>query len=264
MKKIVLIFSVFLMCICCTVNVFASGTFGRMVDDADILSASEKAALLATLDEISERQKCDVVIVTVPELDGETATAYADDFFDYNGYGYGADDDGILFLISTEDRKWAISTYGFGITAFTDAGQAYIMDIIKSDLSDGEYDDAFEKFAQQCDKFLIQAHEGKAYDTSNLPKKPMNVPMAIGISLGAGLIVAFIVLMIMKSSLKSVQMQGAADNYVVAGSMDVTNSHDQFLYSQVTRTERPKDNDSGSSTHTSSSGRSHGGSSGSF
>lgn len=96
----------------------------RLVDAAGLLSADDAAELLKKLDEISERQACDVVIVTVNSLEGKTPTAYADDFFDYTGYGYGENDDGILFLISMEERDWAISTYAFGVVAFTDAGQS--------------------------------------------------------------------------------------------------------------------------------------------
>ena len=61
-----------------------------------------------------------VVVVTENSLDGKSAQDYADDFFDYNGHGYGDDDSGVLFLIGMDERKWAITTYGYGITAFTD------------------------------------------------------------------------------------------------------------------------------------------------
>ena len=37
-------------------------------------------------------------------FDGKTAQAYADDYYDYNGYGYGENDDGIL-LPSQYGRK---------------------------------------------------------------------------------------------------------------------------------------------------------------
>ena len=62
-----------------------------------------------------ERQSCDVIVVTVASLDGKTAESYADDYFDFNGYGLGQDRDGILLLLSMEDRDWAISTHGFAL-----------------------------------------------------------------------------------------------------------------------------------------------------
>ena len=48
-------------------------------------------------------------------------------------------------------------------------------------------------------------------------------------------------------------------DYVRSGSMVVTGSYDNFLFNNVTRVARPKNTSSGSSTHTSSSGRTHGG-----
>ena len=77
----------------------------RLVDGADLLDDSEEAGLQEKLDEISERQQFDVAVVTTDTLEGKTPQAYADDFYDYNGYGMGADKDGILLLISMEDRE---------------------------------------------------------------------------------------------------------------------------------------------------------------
>ena len=57
----------------------------RLVDRADLLSELEEEELEARLDEISERQQADVVVVTVNSLDGKSAQDYADDFYDYNG-----------------------------------------------------------------------------------------------------------------------------------------------------------------------------------
>lgn len=52
----------------------------RLVDRAVLLSELEEEELEARLDEISERQQADVVVVTVNSLDGKSAQDYADDF----------------------------------------------------------------------------------------------------------------------------------------------------------------------------------------
>ena len=128
-----------------TVPALAEGAAGfagdkdRVVDDADLLSASEETALREKLDEIRVRQKMDIVIVTAETLNGAAPADYADDTYGYNGYGYGNNKDGLLLLISMEDRDWYISTTGYGITAFTDAGIQYIGSKIKEPLSDGDY-----------------------------------------------------------------------------------------------------------------------------
>lgn len=238
----------------------------RLVDGADLLTDSQEEALLKTLDEISKRQKCDVVIVTEENLQTSTAQDDADDFFDYNGYGYGKNRDGILLLISIGDRDWSISTRGFAIKAFTDKGQKYLVEQFKDDLSEGNYNEAFTIYAQQCDEFLTQAKTGKPYDGSNLPREPLSW-VWIPISIVVGIIIALIIVSGMKRKLKSVAKQKAANSYVRNGSLNVTDSRDLFLYRTVNRREKPKStssDDYGSSTHTSSSGATHGGSSGKF
>ena len=164
-----------------------------------------------------------------------------------------------------EDRDWYISTTGYGITTFTDAGIQYIGDKIKEHLSDGDYADAFNTFAELCDDFIAKARAGKPYDSGNMPKEPMK-PGWILVAIIAGFILSFITVGAMKGKLKTVRFQPAANSYMKAGSMNITESRDMFLYNTVTRTAKPKDNDSGggSSTHTSSSGSSHGGGGGKF
>ena len=259
------------LCICCAANVQAAGTIPeerqlpRLVDEAHLLDSTQAQELEAELDTVSERYSCDVAIVTQNSLGGQSAQAYADDFYDYNGYGYGEDDSGILFLLGMEERKWAITTYGAGISAFTDAGQEYITEKIVPFLSDGDYDEAFSLFTELCGDFLLQAEKGETYDIGNLPKAPFSLWWIPG-SLGIGAILGGIGVLVMKGQLKTVRAKAAADDYVQKGSLRVTDRQDYFMYRHVDRKEKPKESSSGggSSTHRSSSGRHHGGRSGSF
>ena len=75
-----------------------------LVDEAGLLSEEESSTLINKLEEISQRQKNEVAVVTVNSLEGKTAEAYADDYYDYNGYGYGENDDGLLLLVSMGER----------------------------------------------------------------------------------------------------------------------------------------------------------------
>lgn len=254
---------VFVLCVCFAMPAFAAGKAGYVVDGADLLTESEERALSSKLEDISRKQKMDIVVVTTDGLDGKSAMEYADDYYDYNGYGYGENRDGILLLISMEDRDWWISTCGYGITAFTDAGIDYIAEQFKPDLSEGNYVEAFNIYADLCDKFINQARMNEPYDSYNLPHKPLSL-VWIPVSIAAGFVIALIFVGAMKNNLKTVRRQPAADSYIKAGSMNVAESRDIFLYSRLDRTARPKDNDTGSSTHTSSSGTTHGGGGGSF
>lgn len=269
----------------------------RLVDDAYLLSEYEAEMLLEKLDEISEQERVDVVVVTVNSLDGKTSTEYADDFYDYNGYGMGDNDDGILLLVSMGDRDLATSTHGSAINIFSDYTQEYIIDQFIEDLGAGNYSIAFNTFADLCRDYIVQSKtvytdEPDKPDTSGdyagdyddgLTREgglfrtiralfiravymfPSYMTLVV-ILMGA--IIAFIITGIMRSKLKSVRMQSSASNYVINNSLNITDSRDSFLYSSISKVKIQKPSSSsssgGSSTHRSSSGRSHGGTSRKF
>lgn len=249
--------------------VSAADDLPRLADMADLLSGSEESELSDLLDEISERQRVDIVVVTVDSMEGETAAVYADDFFDYNGYGFGEKRDGILLLVSMDEREWYISTTGYGITAITDAGREYISDLFVEDLSTGDYAAAFTSFAMLCDDFITQAKTGEPYDVGNLPGDALGFFVGnLVISFGVAFIIALIVTGVMRVQLKTVHSQSAADDYMKQSSMQLTKKTDLFLYSHVDRRKKVEssssDSSGGSMTHTSSSGTTHGGGGGKF
>ena len=264
-RKLLSVLFAVVICFSAAIPVCAEESLSRLMDDADLLTDSEETTLLSQLDNISENQEMDIVVVTTDSLEGYTPQEYADNVFDYCGYGIGENRDGLLLLVSIEDNDWHISTSGYAITAFTDAGREYMSEQFLPYLSDGEYYKAFSTYAQLCDEFITQAKTGEPYDSGNLPKEPFKIWFNVLIALGIGFVFAIIVVLYMKSKLKSVRFQPAASSYVRNGSMNVTQSGDFFLYSHLDRRARPKDNDSGgSSTHTSSSGSTHGGGGGKF
>lgn len=239
--------------------------YNRVVDNANLLAEDEKQALANKLNEISERQQLDIVVVTVNSLEGKTPQEYADDYYDYNGYGFGENNDGCLLLISLEDRDWHISTTGYGITAFTDAGIEYIGKQLVDDMGDGKWSKAFTRFADLADDFVTQAKSGTPYDTGNLPKNVGSIIKSILVSLAIGLIAAFFLTdKISKKYTKAVRQKADAKDYLVNGSLQVTGSYESFSHTSVSRTPIPKESSSGSSTHTSSSGTTHGGGGGKF
>ena len=256
MKKLCITILVLLLCLSAVTPAFGSSS--RVVDQANLLTDWQEESLADKLDDLSAKHGLDVVVVTADTLNGQSPRDYADDFFDYNGYS----EDGVLLLVSMEDRDWWISTTGYGITAFTDAGIEYLGEQFVPTLSDGNYAEAFDIYADACDAFLTQAKSGDPYDTHNLPREPFAFITNLAICLVIGFVLALIVTAVMKGQLKTVRSQCGAADYVKSGSLNVTHRQDLFLYRNVRRTPKPKDG--GSGTHRSSSGRSHGGGGGKF
>lgn len=268
----------------------AEGT-DRVCDMAGLLSASEKEELEEVLGKISEEYKLDLVAVTANDTEGKTSEEYADDFFDYGGYGYGDDYDGVLLLINMELRELYIGTSGRGIEIVTDYGIKHLLDCIYPYAADGDYATVIREFANVCEDLAYEAENGDPYDTyypngyggenddiyvsyDESYKEPFPVFKYLIFAVIIGFIAAFIVTGVMKGQLKSVKKQYFASGYVTGGGLELTEHRDTFLYSNVIRTAIPQNTSSGgssmrtasggghfggSTTHTSSSGRIHGG-----
>ena len=246
-------------------HVYADEEASRFCDYADLLNTDEGIKIADLLNKISNEKDFDIVIVTTYGLyaDDEmmefreqsynysSEMEFADDFYDYNNYGFGEDRDGVLLLVNMENNKFWISTTGYGIKAINDETREEIQKKFTPYLKNGDYYKAFEKFAEECGSAVSHA-------------RFKNLLIHIGATLFIAIVVASIVCGSMKAKLKSVRSQAAAGNYVVTDSMHLTNQSEMFLYSIVNRVAKPKDNGGGSSTHTSSSGTSHGGGGGSF
>ena len=222
-------------------NINAANEKQYVIDNADFLTEDEEAELTEAILEVVDKQKFEIVILTEKSIMG-FAQAYADDYFDYNGYGYGNDRDGVLLLV-TED-EWHLSTSGLGIDVYTESRLDEFEDDCVSLLRSKDYYEAFNTCIEMTDEFITDETSFKWFS-------------ALIISLIVGFVIAFIVTSSMKSKLKSVRRQLAANEYTKNGSMNVSESRDFYLYSTMTRVARPKNNSS--RTHTSSSGRSHGG-----
>lgn len=276
-KKIISFLFAFILCICMSLPAFAAdngfaGENDRVQDFSGVISQEDRDYLNNLYDEIAERQCVDVIICFTDSLDGMTTSEYAKNLYEENNYGYGENKDGVMLLVSFEDNDWYIATRGYGITAFTKSGIQYVGNQIKGDLSDGDYAEAAEYFARLCDELLTDAKNGTPYNESfgatddgdTGAGSVLPPPMWILISIAVGVITALIVVGIMKGKLKTVKMQASANNYLKNGSLNITDSSDIFLYSNVTRTAKPKNNDNDSSTHESSSGNTYGGGGGKF
>lgn len=241
-KKVFALIFAFILCLSLMLPVSASNA--RLVDDAGLLSSDEYSDVLDTLDEISERQDFDVVIYTCFGNSGYDIVDYADSYFDDN---FGVNNDGAILVVDTLYNNWSISTSGRGVDNISNDKCDEIGEEVAEYLKDGDYYNAMIVFAEFCD------------DNCNGPG--YNWFFGIVFSLVVGFGIALISVLVMKGKLKSVHRQPAAKDYLVPGSMNVTMSRDIFLYRNVTRRAKPKEN---SGSHTSSSGGRHGGSSGSF
>ena len=258
MKRI-MILMISVLCFLSALPVYAEFEQSPVSDAAGYLTDEQKAELTERLDKIREKYSFDVAFVSEDRLSSYDAQNAADDIYDYNGYGYGENYDGILFYIADYERKYHFSTCGSGEKIFNENGLKYLEKKIVPYLKSGSYYTAVKTYADCAEELLEMAAEGKPFN-----KRQHSTKYVLCVIAGAALLPLFLAYFMMQkklSAMKTAVKEDYAGNYMKPGSMSLDFSRDIFLYSAVTKTEKPK-SDSGS--HTSSSGRSHGGRGGSF
>lgn len=262
MKKLILCVFLALITVLFSITVFSKGK-DYVVDEAELITDAEEAILESRLSKLASKYSYDTVILTQKSLKGHSPKAIADDYYDYNGYGYGDNYDGMLFFICISSRDYYTSTYGRGIEVCGD----YFIDYLDentdavSKLSDGKYYDSFVEYIDTVEMFLAKAESGSPYSYINqAPWKTSRLVIALSIAAVIALIIGLIYVSGLKKKMKTAVKKEFASDYVRDGSFVLKVARDMFLYSRTTKHAKPKS----SSSSSSSSGRSHGGGGGKF
>ena len=204
-------------------------TNGTLLSDgADLLTDHQEQELLTTLNRIRADYQVDVIVVTVDSIGSYSPESYVNYLFDSQGYGYGANQDGVLLLVAMESRDYQILANGLGADAISDSDLDSLCGVVESYLRDGDYMGAFCAFAEECEYEINGAINGFPFDWGK----------NLLIALVVGLAIALIVVLVMLSQLKSVKPKHGAAEYTKADGLHMTRSSDLFLYRTVSRIRR--------------------------
>lgn len=222
-------------------------TAQKIYDDADLFTEEEERELGEWARKIASKKKMDVVVVTTDDTLGKSSMAYADDFFDYNGFGYGPDYDGVLLLINMEIREVWISGSGRGESVFNDETIDKILDKMEPSLRANQFYSATRIFLKNVEYYASHGFQKAAYHTPGLAF--------------VSIIVAALTVIGMAAQNKAVKTT-TPDTYLVGDSVRLRENRDIYIRTDVTTRSISSSSGGGSgrsSTHRSSSGRSHSG-----
>ncbi len=262
-----------------------------LIDNADLLTEDEEIFLLTEIEEFRNKNGIDVVIHTTPDTDGKEVYEYADDFYDNGSYS----SDGLIFVISMEERDYYTSTCG----SLVDSLPAYAIDSLCEPivpcLSDGDYYKAFSLYLSQINSYLNDeiymgkedsfvfagdyytddyyyedSYENDYHYSGGSSSTSSGVFKREIILIVVAVIIAVVITSILKSKMNTAVKKHDADDYVVSDSFRLDLKRDLFVGSNVTRRPLPKNNNNGSrpggggGVRMSSGGVRHGGSGGKF
>jgi uncharacterized protein len=115
----------------CAGLAFAAANFpaltGRIVDSAQIISASARSGIDAKLQDLESRSGIQLVVATVKSLDGQDIETYANELFRTWKLGEKTKNNGVLLLVAPNERKVRIEV-GYGLEGtLTDALSSVII-----------------------------------------------------------------------------------------------------------------------------------------
>ncbi len=260
-RKFISVFLAVLTVIAMTCTVYSDKAL--VADQAGLFSGEEAASLNEKAEALGAKYSMDIVIVTTSDTGGKSSRDYADDYFDYNGYGIGEDRDGILLLLDYDNREAYISTSGVGIRYLTDIRIERVLDeVFDGGLTSGDNYGAADAFLEATAKYLAEGIPKGQYSVPEPVANTLSMLEALGGAAVSGIFgLGFFALT--KSGYKGKPKPGVFEfrkNSIVSMGIAENNLVNQY----VTTRRIPKPSSSGSSsgrstTHRSSSGRSHGG-----
>ncbi len=271
------------LCILCLVFLLPLTVFAEtqpVVDDAGLFTASEIAQMTEIIQHIRDTYQMDAVVVTSRDVkydyadDGNVSQAFADDYFDYNGYGLGEDEAGLLYLIDMTNRVPVISTKGVMIDYITDHRLEEMFDSSAPYLRRGAYGKAAICVLNTLETFLKQGREEGSFRYDSVTGARLTgLYNALTFNeflfaVACGLICALTLVIVV---CRRYSLKGSTYKYNPSLHCQISwlDRRDQYLRQSVTRMRHDSDGGGGhgghggggfgSGTHSSSSGSSHGG-----
>lgn len=234
----------------------------KVYDFAELLTEEEEQKIYGQITEFIKKHQMDLAVVTINENNKESPREYADDFYDYNNFGITDTRDGILFLIDMENREIYMTTTGNAILMYNDNRIEEALDAVYSYMTNQNYDAGIQNFISKIDNMAtrgVPSGNKNAHLDQNgniIYEKKISWLLLVVISLG----VTGIIMGILISKNKLVRKKTTAKEYLKKDSIKITSISEKLIGTNTIR-HKIVDTSSGggSSTHSGSSGISHGG-----
>lgn len=226
-------------------NVPAEAPAARMnhiSDTAGLLTETERETLEQQARALSEKYAFGVYAITVDDYAdytyGDVLDAAEELYHSYD-LGVGTDQDGILLLLSMDDRDYSLIANGkSGHYAFSEEGRKALTEFFLDDFGDDNWYGGFSDYLLWCGNYLEAAEHGNPYSAGDLPMdgagRMSAILIRVAVILLLPLAIAFIVILILASKMRSVAAATQAESYI-KGNLILTDQYDQYTYSTETR-----------------------------
>lgn len=198
----------------------------HVTDNAGLLSDTQRQTLETRAAMISAQHECSVYIVTVDDYERYANDVYtcATDIFTQFDLGWGGNREGVLLLLSMEERDYALICHGyFGNEAFTDYGREVLAGYFKDDFRQDDWYSGLFDFVDGCDELMTMAENGQ-------PLTRNTTPIRLVVVILVPLLAAFLVCTILKSQMKTARLKTEANEYIAENGVTLLAREDIFTH----------------------------------
>lgn len=225
----------------CGVCAAASGPeLPYITDQAGLLNDTQLRKLTQMAQSTEDQHDVGVYIVSVDDYrDIDPAGAYEATYGIYHEYnmGVGSKRDGIMLLLSMEDRDYALFCYGpMTEYAFNEYGLSKLEEVFLDNFAENDWYGGFEDYIRECATYLEKAEAGDP-----VSKSPVTMILIFAL---ISLAIAGAVCLVLIGQMKTVHKKREAREYAVGG-LNLTQQWDQFTHRTETRRKIERSSSSG-------------------
>lgn len=228
-------------------------------DHSEIFTSSKLSGWEQQLRTLADQYGIAPYVLTVDSFQYLSPEQWAANYYNANQLGLGVESaDGVIMIINPVTRDLWFLGHGEGENALTPYGIDKLYERVKTPLGDDDWDSGVDVYLRELTDYLEQWEAGTPYNEDHpVPNRMTSKSTSAG-ALAAviiGAVIGFLAMKRLKDKHNTAQVQSGAASYIVSGSGQIVDARDNFVNTYTTQVERPKDDDSDSSSgHSFSSG----------
>ena len=207
-------------------NVLAFNTSKKIYDYAQILTEKEEKKLKKDIDLFMANSNMDMVLVTVKYHGKENTGAYATEFYDVNGFGFGEEKSGVVGVIDLSNKlvRFGFSKFGTANNIFSSEISKNIVDKTNQK-EEKSYYKMFSTFVDETTEYFFEVKNIQTLDDSII-----RILKIILISFIVTTLYSLILLL--RSKNKKLKLVGQK-NYLVKNSFELNKNTTKFITTQT-------------------------------
>jgi len=174
-------------------------------DFAHVLSQQTQADLNDLGQQIDQKAKAQIAVVTINSLDGQDIESYAVDLFKQWGIGGKGTNRGVLILIAVKDHHYRTEV-GYGLEPILPDGKVggFWREVVPL-LKQGDYDQAIKQNTQRVATVIAQDAGVQVTGVSSIPEEraPPSRPSR-GVSLGGVILIVILIIIVLATPLRGI------------------------------------------------------------